>query len=325
MTLRRFATLLLVAAPLLGAAAPACAQAYPDRTIRIIDGFPAGGAADFLARVLGPRLTTVFGRQIVVENRPGAASNVGAAYVAKSPPDGYTLFMGLVTAMAASPSLYSKMSYDVANDLAAVSRVATGMNVLVAHPSLPVRSLRDIVALARTRPGELKYGSGGVGAGTHLCGELFKHLSGADLRHVPYKGGPLAVTALISGEVELAFMSTAAGIAQINAGRVRPIAVTGASRDVGLPQVPTFREAGFPAYDVTVTFGLFAPAGTAREIVERLNAELGRALAVQEIRERFATQGFLPSHSTPEELAAVVRTEITQWAQVIKAAGIRVE
>src|SRR5688572_27952065 len=205
------------AAPILFAlgASVACAQAYPERTIRIIDGFPAGGAADYLARVMGPKLTASLGRQIVVENRPGAASNVGATVVAKSPPDGYTLFMGLVTAMAASPSLYSKLTYDVARDLAAIGRVATGMNVLVSHPSLPARSVKELVALAKARPGELKYGSGGVGAGTHLSGELFKNVTGADLQHVAYKGGPLAVTAVISGECELAFMSTAAGLAQI--------------------------------------------------------------------------------------------------------------
>lgn len=303
----------------------ACGQPYPNRTIRIIDGFPPGGAADYLARVIGPKLMASLGRQFVVENRPGAGGNVGADVAAKSAPDGYTLFMGLTTALAPSPSLYSKLPYDVVKDFAPVGRVAYGMNVLVSHPSLPVKSVKELVALAKAKPGQLNYGSGGVGSGTHLSGELFKSVAGINLQHIAYKGGPLAVIALISGECELAFMSVAAGLAQISARRVRPLAVTGAKRDPALPQVPTIAESGYPGYDVTATFGLYAPAGTPREIISLLNAETRKVLEMADVRERFATQGFIASHSTPEELAVILGAEIERWTKVLKAAGIRID
>jgi tripartite-type tricarboxylate transporter receptor subunit TctC len=300
------------------------AQQYPSRPLRIVDGFPPGGAADYLARVVAPKLTTSFGRQVVVENRPGAGGNVGADYVAKSAPDGYTLFMGLTTALAPAQTLYPKLAYNVATDFAPIGRVAYGMNVLVAHPSLPVRSVKELVALAKARPGELNYGSGGVGAGTHLSGELFASIAGINLQHIAYKGGPPAVTALISGECELAFMSVTAGLPQINAKRVRPLAVTGAKRDPTLPNVPTIAESGYPAYDVTSTFGLYAPAGTPREIISLLNAEARKAIAMPDVVERFASQGFIASYSTPEELGAILAAEIEKWTKALKAAGIRI-
>ncbi|MCC6535584.1 MAG: tripartite tricarboxylate transporter substrate binding protein [Burkholderiales bacterium] len=304
-------------------ASGACGQGYPDRPIRIIDGFPPGGAADYLARVLGPKLTASLGQPIVVENRSGAGGTIGAASVAKSPPDGYTLFMASLVAMTASESLYSKLPYDAVRDLAAVTRVASGMVTLVVHPSLPVRSVKELVALAKARPGELKFASGGVGSGNHLAGELFRLTTGIEVQHIAYKGGPAAATAVVTGECELAFMSTAAGLGQIKAGRVRAIAVTGATRDPALPQVPTVKESGYPAYEVPLDFGLFAPAGTPREVVARLHAEVGKALALADVQERFAVQGFVVAPSKPEELAAIVRADVTQWARVVKAAGIR--
>ena len=303
----------------------ACAQAYPDRAIRIVDAFPPGGAADYLARVIGPKITANLGRQIVVENRPGAGGTIGAASVVKSPPDGYTLFMASLTSITAAPSLYAKLPYDVTKDLAPIGRVGAGMNVVASHPSLPVKSIKELIALAKARPGELKYGSGGVGSGNHLSGEMFKSVTGTDMQHVAYKGSPPAVTAVISGECELGFMSTAAALTQIKAGRLRALAVTGAKRDPALPQIPTVRESGYPGYEVALTFGLFAPAGTPREIIMLLNSEVGKALAMADVQERFATQGFTATPSTPEELGAAVKAETEQWAKVIKAAGIRIE
>lgn len=317
---RVVATSLLLA---LGAPS-ALSQTYPDRPIRIVDGFPAGGAADYLARVLGPKLTASLGQTIVVENRPGAGGTIGAASVAKSSPDGYSLFMGSLTAMTASPSLYSKLPYDVTKDMAPITRVASGMVALVVHPSLPVKSVKELVALARARPGELKFASGGIGSGNHLAGELFRLVTEIDVRHIAYKGGPAAAAAVVTGECELAFMSTAAGLGQINAGRVRALAVTGATRDLALPQVPTVKESGYPGYDVPLNFGLFAPAGTPREIVMRLHAEVGKALAMSDVQDRFAVQGFVAAPSTPEELGAIVRADVAQWAKVVNAAGIRV-
>lgn len=302
----------------------ASAQTYPERTIHIVDGFPAGGAADYLARVLGPKLTTSLGQPIVVENRAGAGGTIGAASVAKAAPNGYTLFMGSLTAMTASPSLYSKLPYDVTKDLAAITRVASGMVALVVHPSLPVKSVKELIALAKVRPGELKFASGGVGSGNHLAGELFRLMTAIDVQHIAYKGGPAAATAVVTGECELAFMSTAAGLGQIKAGRVRVLAVTGATRDLALPEVPTVKEAGYPSYEVPLNFGLFAPVGTPREIIALLNAEVGKALAMADVQKRFAVQGFVVAPSKPEELAAIVRADVAQWAKVVKAAGIRV-
>jgi len=313
-----------LAAAFLGVLGTATAQTYPDRAIRIVDGFPAGGAADYLARVLAPKLTSSLAQPIVVENRAGAGGTIGTASVAKAAPDGHTLFMASLTALTASPSLYSKLPYDVTKDLMAITRVASGMVALVVHPSLPIKSVKELVALAKKRPGELRFASGGVGSGNHLAGELFRLVSAIEVQHIAYKGGPAAATAVVTGECELAFMSTAAGLGQIKAGRVRAIAVTGATRDLALPEVPTVKESGYPSYEVPLNFGLFAPVGTPREIVSLLNGEVGKALAMTDVKERFAVQGFVVAPSTPEELAAIVRADVAQWTKVVKAAGIRV-
>jgi tripartite-type tricarboxylate transporter receptor subunit TctC len=300
-------------------------QDYPNRSIRIIDGFAPGGATDFLARSIGPRLTAALGQPVVVENRSGAGGNVGAEAAAKSPPDGYTLFIGLTTALAPSPVLYPRLPYDVVKDFAPVARVAYGTNVLVSHPSLPAKSIRELVAMAKAKPGQLNYGSGGVGSGSHLAGELFKSRAAIDLVHIAYKGGPLALTAVIAGECELGIPSVASALAQIKAGRVRALAVTGSKRDAVLPQVPTIAESGYPGFDVTSTFGLYAPAAVSKEIITLLNAQVRKVLAMAEVQERFAAQGFVASGSTSEELAAILAAEIAKWTKVIRDAGIRVD
>lgn len=301
------------------------AQPYPNRPIRIIDAYPAGGAADFLARTVAPKLSANLGQSVVVENRPGAGGNLGADVAAKSPADGYTLFMGLTSALAPSVTLYPKLPYDMVKDFAPVSRVGTGVYAFVCHPSLPVKSVKELIALARARPGQLNYGSSGNGSGPHLAGELFKNKTGVKLVHVPYKGGPPSVTAVISGETELGFMSVASALSQIKAGRMRALGVTSPQRIAALPDVPTVAEAGVPGYEVVPTFGIYTPTATPKEIVALLNAELRKIVALPDVRERFATQGIVASGSTPAELAKVLAAEIELWAKVIKDANIRVD
>jgi tripartite-type tricarboxylate transporter receptor subunit TctC len=319
------ALLLCSAFSLIFSAGIASAQPYPNRPIRIIDAYPPGGAADFLARTISPKLNASLRQSVVVENRPGAGGNLGADVAAKSPPDGYTLFMGLTSALAPSVTLYPKLPYDMVKDFAPVTRIGTGVYAFVSHPSLPVKSVKELVALAKARPGQLNYASSGNGSGPHLAGELFKNKTGVNLVHVPYKGGPPSVTAVISGETELGFMSVASALSQINAGRMRALGVTSPQRIAALPNVPTVAEAGVPGYEVVPTFGIYAPTGTPKEIVALLNAELRKIVALQDVRERFATQGIEASGSTPEELAKVLAAEIALWAKVIKDAGIRVD
>jgi len=310
---------------LLAIAAPAAhGQTFPSRPLRIIDAFPAGSGVDFLARIISPKLTTGLGQPVVVENRPGAAGNIGAEVAAKSPPDGYTLFMAVSIILAANRSLYPKLGYDAVADFVPVSRVGSTVFVLVSHPSLPVRSVKELVALAKARPGQLNYASaGGSGSGSHLAGELFKSRAGINIVHIPYKGGPPAVTALVAGETEIGFMTVPVSLTQINAKRLKALAVSSLKRTPVLADVPTIAEAGYPGFDVTPTYGLYAPAGTAKDIISLLNAQVRKALDMADVRDRFATQGVVASGSTPEELGASLAAEIAQWARVIKAAGIR--
>jgi tripartite-type tricarboxylate transporter receptor subunit TctC len=298
---------------------------YPVRTIRIIDAYPPGGASDFLARTIAAKLSSIVGQSVVVENRPGAGGNVGAEVAAKSPPDGYTLFIGLSSALAPSVTLYPKLGYDPLKDLVPVSRVGEGVYVLVSHPSLPVKSVKDLIALAKSQPGRLNYATAGSGSGPHLAGELFKSRTGTDLVHVPYKGGAPSVTAVISGETALGIMSLTAALPQIKAAKLRPLAVSTARRTPALSLVPTLAESGVPEYAVVPTFGIYAPAGTSREIVAQVNALVGNILAMSDVRERFATQGVEPMPSTPDELSKILAAEVALWAGVIKQAGIRVE
>jgi tripartite-type tricarboxylate transporter receptor subunit TctC len=307
-------------------AAGASAQGYPAKPIRIIDAFPAGGAGDVLARTIIPKLSENLRQPIVMDNRPGAGGNIGAEVAAKAPADGYTLFMGVTVVLAPSRSLYAKLPYDALRDFAPVSRVGSGAYVLASHPSLPVKSVKELVALAKARPGELSYASaGGTGSGAHLCGELFKIRAGVNLLHIGYKGGPPAVTAVVAGETAVGFMTVTAGIGQINAGRMRALAVTSAKRTPLLANTPTVAESGYPDYEVTPVFGLFVPANTPKDIIALLNAEIRKVVDTPDVRERYAAQGVIAGGSTPEELGAVLAAEVAQWAKVIKTAGIRVE
>jgi tripartite-type tricarboxylate transporter receptor subunit TctC len=304
----------------------AFAQSYPAKSIRIVDAFPPGGAGDVLARAIIPKLSENLRQPIVMDNRPGAGGNIGAEVAARAPADGYTLFMGVTVVLAPSRSLYAKLPYDALRDFSPVSRVGSGAYVLTAHPSLPVKSVKELVALAKARPGELSYASaGGTGSGAHLCGELFKIRAAVNLLHIGYKGGPPAVTAVVAGETALGFMTVTAGLGQINAGRMRALAVTSVKRAPLLADTPTIAESGYPDYEVTPVFGLFAPSNTPKDIIALLNAEIRKVVDTVDVRERYAAQGVIAGGSTPEELGAILSAEVAQWAKVIKAAGIRVE
>jgi tripartite-type tricarboxylate transporter receptor subunit TctC len=301
------------------------AQDYPNKPVRIIDGFPPGGNTDFLARVVGQKLSENWGQPVVVENRPGAAGNIGADTVAKAAPDGYTLFMGLIGALAPSMALYPKLPYDLMRDFAPVGVVADSLLVLFVHPSLPVKTLKDLVALAKARPGELNYASCGVGCVTHLATESFKLRAHINMTHVAYKGGSPATAAVVSGESQLTFGSLATSLALIKAGRIRPLAVSTPQRSKSLPDVPTIAESGFPGFDFTMWYGLLAPAGTPPAVVSKLNLELARILRSPAVAERLASVELEPRIGTPEEFGAILRKELKLYSDLIKAAGIRAE
>ncbi|MCX7199074.1 MAG: tripartite tricarboxylate transporter substrate binding protein [Proteobacteria bacterium] len=314
---------LVVLVPL--AAPDASAQGFPTRPVRIIDAFPAGGAGDVIARILSPRLGEAIGQTVIVENRPGAGGNIGAEVAAKAPADGHTMFMGVSVVLAPSRSLYANLPYDALRDFMPVSRVGTGAYLLASHPSLPVKSVKDVVALARAKPGALNYASGGIGSGQHLAGELFKSRTGSALTHVAYKGGPPAVAAVAAGESEIGFVTVTAGLGQVNAGRLRALGVSSPQRLPTMPNVPTIAESGYPGFEVTPIFGLYVPTGTPKEVIAALNAAVRKTVDNAEVRDRLAAQAVVAGSSTPEELGRSLAEEIAQWTKVIKAAGIRIE
>lgn len=299
------------------------AEPYPVRPIRILDGFPAGGGTDYLARVIGRKLTEQFGQTIVVDNRPGAAGNVAAEIVARANPDGYTLFMALTSAIAPSPSLYPRLAYDPLKDFSYVTLVASGTYVLLTHPSTGAKTVTELVALAKAKPGALRYGSSGVAGPLHLAAELLKVRSGVELLHVPYKGAAPVVAALTAGEVQTGFASLAAALPMIKANRLNALAVTGARRTKVLPDLPTIAESGVPGFDVTPWYGIVAPAQTPAAVVKLLNAEIGKVLPLPDVQASLAAQGMEAAGSTPERFRTIMSEEISLWARVIKEAGIK--
>ena len=310
-------------AVLLTAAQFAAAQSYPNRTVRIIDVFPPGGGTDVVGRVLAAKLSPVFGQPFVVENRPGAAGTIGADSVAKSAPDGYTLFISTSISLGAN-TMYSKLPYDPLRDFAPIAKVGSAAYVLVAHPSLPVKSVKELIALARARPGQLNYGSAGTGSSTHLSGELLKSRAGIDILHVPYKGSAPVVIAIVSGETEFGFAAVTSALAQINGRRLRPLGVSSLQRNPALPDVPTVAET-LPGFEAVGILGVYAPARIPADIVARLNAELQKAVAQPDVRERFAAAGVEPSASSPDELGVILKSEIAKWSKVIKDARIHAD
>jgi len=308
------------------AAAPAAiAQPYPSKPVRVIVPFTAGGTTDILARILAQKLTESFGQTVVVENRVGAGGVVGMDFVAKSPPDGYTIVLGSTSSTAVNVALYPKMPYDPQKDLVPIMQVATGPFVLAVHPSLPVRNVKDLVALARARPGELNFGSSGNGTSLHLAAEMLKSMTGIRMTHVPYKGVSAAVPDLVAGTLQLMFSDMPAFSAYVKAGRLRAIAATTAKRSAVLPELPTIAESGVPGYEATSWYGFLASTGTSREVIGRFNAESTRALGLADVRERFTTLGVEPMAGTPEAFGSYVAAEIRRWGEVVKAAGVKLE
>ena len=305
--------------------AGANAQSYPAKPIRIIVPFPAGGIADLFGRVIGQKFTEAWGQPTVVDNRPGAGGNIGAEIVAKSAPDGYTLVTGSIGTHAVNVSLFSKLPYDPIRDFAAVSLIMEAEGLLVVHPSVPVKTVKELIALAKARPGQIAYASAGYGTAAHLSGELFKSMAKVNMVHVPYKGNVPAITDLIAGQTSLLFATMPTVLPQVQAGRLRALAVTSSARSPAAPELPTIAESGLPGYSVTNWIGFFAPAGTPRDIVVKLNREVARIMQAPDIRKRLATEGAEFSPWTPDQFATFVKAEIAKWAKVVKDADIHVD
>ncbi len=303
----------------------ASAQGYPNRTIRLVVPFPAGGTTDILARAVSQKLTEALGQAVVVDNRAGAAGNIGSDLVAKSTPDGYTLLMGTVGTHAINPSLYSKMPYDHYKDFVPVVLVAGVPNVLVVNPALPVNSVADLIKLAKEKPGQINFASSGSGTSIHLSGELFKTMAGVDMTHIPYKGSSPALTDLIGGQVQIMFDNLPSSLPQIKAGKLRAIAVTSMKRAPALPDIPTINESGLPGFEASSWFGVLAPAGTPASIVTRINAEVNKWLESADAREKLLGQGAEAAGGSPEQFAAYIRVESEKWAKVVKASGAKVD
>jgi len=319
--------LLLAAAVALAPWAAASAQApevWPSKPIRLILPFPPGGPTDILGRMIGDRLTASLGQPVVIENRGGAGGNVGAEAAAKSAPDGYT-FLLVSNPIVISPSLYSKLNYDPQKDFAPVSLLATVPNVMVTNPSVPANTLQEFIALAKSRPGKMNFGSGGAGTSNHAAGELFNIVAGVKLVHVPYKGVNLAMNDVLAGQIQLVVIGVPAAGPHIKAGRLRALAVIAPQRLPALPDVPTVAEAGLPNFEVTTFYGMLAPAGTPRPIVSRLNGELVRIMHSPELKDRLAAMATEPATGTPEEFADFITRETAKWAAVVREAGLKVD
>ncbi|HTP97482.1 MAG TPA: tripartite tricarboxylate transporter substrate binding protein [Burkholderiales bacterium] len=300
------------------------ATAYPSRPIRFVVPFAAGGPSDTMARTFGQKLNQAWGQPVVVDNRTGAAGIIGADIVAKSVPDGYTLLMAQV-GDTISMSLYSKLPYNFEKDFAPISLVGQTTFILVVHPSLPVRSLKELIELAKAKPGALTFGSSGAGVASHLCGELFKNAAGIDIVHVPYKGQAPATADLLGGQISFMFNNPITSLAHIKAGRLRALAVSTAKRFGELPDVPTMAESGLPDFDVGFWFGALAPAGTPKPIVRKLNAEIVKAARAPDVLERLSALGVEAIGTRPEDFARTIHAEVERWAKVVKAAGIKLD
>ena len=299
-------------------------QAYPAKPIRLILPFPPGGSTDIVARLIGQKLTESWGQPVLIENRPGAGGNIAAETAARAAPDGYTLFQVNV-ANAIGATLYPKLSYDLITSFAPVIQLATTPYVLLAHPTVPAKNTAELIALAKARPGQLNYASAGGGSATHLSGELLKSMAGVNIVHVPYKGTGPAVTALLSGEVDLYFATVPAALPLVEAKKLRALGVTSARRSPLMRDVPAIAEAGLKSYETSTWHGILAPAATPADIVVKLNAEIARTLAHPAVKERLVGQGLDPVGGTPEQFGAYLKTEISKWAVVVKASGARPE
>jgi len=314
------------AAVLCAAAAPATAQTvYPVKPVRLIAPFPPGGTSDVLSRIVAQKLSDTLGRQVVVENRPGAGGNIGHEFAAKQPADGYTLLLSSNAALVANPHLYKRLGFDPLNDFAPVSVVAKAGPVLVVHPTVPARNVKELIALAKARSGQLNFGSGGRGTPAHVVGEIFKSVAGINIVHVPYKGGVLAVMDLVAGQIDLVFADMAPAVPQVKAGKLRALAVTSDERSAALPDVPTMVESGVWRSSPQTWWAVVAPKGTPPAIIVRLNADLAQILKLPDVLERYATLGISPAHTTPEQVLEMVRSESPVLGKALKAAGVEPE
>ncbi len=297
---------------------------YPIKPIRIIAPFPPASVADVLARPIAQKMAETWGQPVIVDNRTGAAGNVGTELVAKAPPDGYTLLLGTIGTNAVNAALYAKLPYNLQKDFAPVSQVATSYLLLVMHPSVPVRTVKDVIALAKSQSAPLNFGSAGVGTTPYLAGEMFKVMASVSMSHVAYKGSPQSAIDLVAGRLDLIFANTSAVLPFIRAGRLRLIAISASRRDPAMPDIPAINET-LPGFEFEPWWGLFAPAGTPREIVARLHAETARALALQDIKSHYANMGMTAVSSTPEQFSIYVQDEIARWAKIVREAGIRAD
>ena len=303
---------------------PARAQTFPSRPVRIIVAFPAGGGTDIVARTLSPKLSEALGQQVVVDNRGGASGLVGTELAAKSAPDGHTLFMGTLGNLSVNPLLFTKLPFDVARDFAPLTQAVSVTFMLYVHPSLPVKTVRDLITLEKSRPGSVNYASSGSGGAPHLAAELFNSLAGIKMIHVPYKGSSPSFTDVLGGQVPITFDSLTQGLPYVKAGRLRAVATLGPKRTQVLPDVPTVNET-LAGYEVVNWFGIVVPAGTPREIIARLHSEIVKILRMPDISERLSAQGSDPVGSSPDEFGAFMKSETAKWARVIKEANIRAD
>jgi tripartite-type tricarboxylate transporter receptor subunit TctC len=301
------------------------AQTWPSKPVRIVVPFPPGGPADLLPRLLGPKLTELWGQPVVVENKPGAGGNIGMDTVAKAAPDGYTLVVGPNGNLVVNPHLYARLPYDVMRDLVPITLIATFSNMLVVNPDVPAKTVPELIALAKAKPGMISYGSPGTGSQPHLGGEFLKLMAGIDIVHVPYNGTAPALKDLLGGQITFMFAQTSAALPQIQSGKLRALGVASPRRETLLPDVPTIAESGLPGFEAVSWYALLAPAGTPKEIVTRVQADFARVLQMPDIREKLVAQGGDPVGNTPEQLAAQMKTESARYADVVKRANIKAE
>lgn len=317
--------LMLVFSLLVLAAPPSNAQTFPSKAIRFVLPYPPGGATDPLARTVGQKLTEIWRQQVVIDYRAGAGGTLASEIVAKTAPDGYTILLGSLSTLCMSPHFFKSVAVDIERDLAPVSLLASGAFVLVVHPSLPVRSVKELIALARAKPGQLNYASGAAGGANHLAMELVKAEAHVDLVHVPYNGSGPALVSVLSGQVPMMFGSVASLVPSVTSGRLRAIAVTTTKRSAIIPEVPTVAESGLDRFDVDSWYGVLAPAGTPAATISQLNRDIVRVLQMPEIKERLSKQGFDANSNTPEAFAKLIKTDMEKWAKVAKSSGARAD